>query len=82
MSTNELTALCDSESCLSRANKKSYMSSKGVEKEHAKRTDMVCPDCGSILFWIKGRAYDKKKRIIKAHPKRPSELKDYGMGIG
>ena len=58
------------------------MSSKGIEKEHAKRTDMVCPDCGSILFWIKGRAYDKKKRIIKAHPKKPSELKDYGMGIG
>lgn len=82
MSINELTALCDSESCLSRAHKKSYMSSKGIEKDHVKRTDMVCPDCGSILFWIKGRAYDKKKRIIKAHPKRPSELKDYGMGIG
>lgn len=41
MSTNELTALCDSESCLSRANKKSYMSSKGVEKDHVKRTESV-----------------------------------------
>jgi len=82
MSTNELTALCDSESCLASANKKSYMSSKGIEKEAVKRSAINCPDCGSILFWIKGRAYDKKKRIIKAYAKRPSDLKDYGMGIG
>lgn len=78
---NDYTALCDSESCLLTEHKTLSRSHKGIIKEGVKRTATSCPDCGSVLFWMRGPVYDKKKRILKRKVVMSADNKDYGMGI-
>lgn len=78
---SEYTALCDSESCLLTEHKTLSRSHKGIAKLNAKKNSTNCPDCGSVLFWIRGPAYDKKKRILKRKVRVNADSKDYGMGI-
>lgn len=77
----ELTALCDSESCLLTEHKTLSRSHKGIIKEHARKNATECTDCGSVLFWMRGPVYDKKKRILKRKVVLSADNKDYGMGI-
>lgn len=76
---SEYTALCDSESCLLENNKILSRSHKGIVKEGVKKNTTTCPDCGSALFWMRGPAYDKKKRIIKRKVVISADNKDYGI---